>query len=297
MDNFELFKQALLEYNNTTEKVENSDPEDCEKDNLCISHSEYNNSAILVETSDEDDVCLHEKVIEENGGKICMDCGIEVSRDILYDKEWRYYGSNDTKHTSDPNRCHIRKSEYKTIFKDVENMGFSEKIINIANGIYEDVTKNKIYRGKSRKAIIFACIFHSYKIDGNPLSCENLIKIFNLDKKIGLKGLKYVNLNASKKSKLKETYITPENLIEEIMEKFGANEDQKKEVTELYQKIKNKSSTLNRSRPQSVASGLVRYYILSKNKDISMTDFKEKVNLSELTINRITKEITKILKD
>ena len=281
MDNFDLFHKALLEYNNTTtDKVENE-----KIDEIDLS-------------DDENQVgCSHDKIIEENGGKICIDCGIEVSRDILYDKEWRYYGSSDTKHASDPNRCHIRKSEDKTIYKDVENMGFSDKIINIANGIYEDVTKNKIYRGKSRKAIIFACIFHSYKIDGNPLSCEHLIKIFNLDKKIGLKGLKYVNLNASKKSKLKETYITPENLIEEIMDKFGANDDQKLEVTELYQKIKNKSSTLNRSRPQSVASGLVRYYILSKNKDISMNDFKEKVNLSELTINRITKEITKILKD
>ena len=59
--------------------------------------------------------------------------------------------------------------------------------------------------------------------------------------------------------------------------------------------IKNKSSILNRSRPQSVASGLVRYYILKNNKNISLSEFKSKVNLSELTINRICKEITKIL--
>ena len=94
---------------------------------------------------------------------------------------------------------------------------------------------------------------------------------------------------------LKVNYITPENLIKEIMNKFDASEDQIDDVIQLYKKIKNKSSIINRSRPQSVASGLVRYYILIKNKNISMHEFKQKVNLSELTINRICKEITTIL--
>ena len=138
--------------------------------------------------------------------------------------------------------------------------------------------------------------FHSYKLEGNPQSCESLIEVFNLDRKIGLKGLKHVNLNAPKDSNIRTTYITPQNLIQEVMDKFNASDDQVKEVIKLYEKIKNKSSMLNRSRPQSVASGLVRYYILLKEKDISMDEFKSKVKLSELTINKMAKEIATILK-
>ena len=52
---------------------------------------------------------------------------------------------------------------------------------------------------------------------------------------------------------------------------------------------------MNRSRPQSIASGLVRYYILLRKKDISMDEFRVKVDLSELTIIRIVKEIARIL--
>ena len=80
------------------------------------------------------------------------------------------------------------------------------------------------------------------------------------------------------------------------MEKFDATEHQIEEVNTLYSKIHNKSSILNRSRPQSVASGLVRYYILMKGKDISMKEFKQKVKLSELTIEKMAKEISRILK-
>ncbi len=239
--------------------------------------------------------CEHLHVISDNGTTLCEDCGEEINRDISYDKEWRYYGAADTKHNSDPNRCHIRKIEDRTIYKDVEGMGFSDKILTKANELYVEVTKGKIYRGNSRKAIVFACIFHTYKSVGNPQSCDNLISIFNLKRKIGLQGLKHVNLNAPKNSYVRMSYITPENLIREIMNKFDADESQVKEVIQLYERIKNKSSILNRSRPQSVASGLVRYYIIKNNKNISLSEFKNKVNLSELTINRICKEITKIL--
>ena len=241
--------------------------------------------------------CEHKNIVKEKDTRSCEDCGMILSRNISYDKEWRYYGASDTKYHSDPNRCNIRKLSDRTILKDVENMGFSKKIINAANKIYQEVTNGKIYRGNSRKAIIFACIFHAYKIDGNPQSCEHLINIFNLERKIGLKGLKHVNLNADKNSQIRSTYITPENLISEIMDKFDASNLQKQEVIALYQKIKNKSSFLNRARPQSVASGLVRYYILIKRKNISIAEFKNKVQLSEMTINHVVSEIATILKN
>lgn len=132
-------------------------------------------------------------------------------------------------------------------------------------------------------------------MSGKPQTHDKLIQVFSLKRKTGLKGLKHVNLYASRDSKLRTTYITPINLVEDIMEKFSANKDQKKEVGELYEKIKNKSSRLNRSRPQSVASGLVYYWIRLKKKEITLKEFAKKVNLSELTINKIAKEISGVL--
>ena len=79
------------------------------------------------------------------------------------------------------------------------------------------------------------------------------------------------------------------------MDKFKATSMQKKEVIELYNKIKNKSSKINRSRPQSISSGLIYYWISLKNIEISLKDFAKKVDLSELTITKIAKEISDIL--
>lgn len=273
MSDFELLNKVLNEYKkNINSDLENSDSEKGEKI-----------------------YCHHKNVTLEKGIDICTDCGEEINKKMQHTKEWRYYGQVDSRHISDPNRVQIRKSEERNIFRDVENMGFSDKIISEANKIYFQVTKGKIFRGNSRKAIVFACIFHSYKLSGKPQSHEKLIGIFNLDRKTGLKGLKHVNLHAPKKSHIRTTYITPINLVEEIMEKFSATPEQKTEVIKLYHSIRNRSSRLNRSRPQSVASGLVYFWICNNNKDISLKQFTQKVSLSELTINKIAKEISEVV--
>jgi len=248
-----------------------------------------------------EELCTHSNRLVESGVEICTDCGEEIDSNLFFDKEWRYYGASDSRHTSDPNRCQARKIEEKSIHKDVEGMGFGDSIISIANKIYLEVTEvtdedsQRIFRGNSRKSIVFACIFHAYKLNGTPQSLESLIPMFDITKKAALRGLRFVNRNAPKHSPVRTTYITPANLVEEIMDKFSASRDQKNEVIELYKKINNKSSRLNCSRPQSVASGLTYYWICKKNKNISIREFVKKVGLSELTVNRISKEISEIL--
>lgn len=253
----------------------------------------------------EEDVCVnkkggckHKNIVSESGTYLCSDCGLELSKVMSYEKDWRYYGSDDTRKNSDPNRCHIRKTEDKSIYKDVENFGFSEKVVNMANDIYSQVTRGKIYRGNSRKAIIFGCIFHSIKINGKAYTCESLREIFQLDRKIILRGLKHVSLNAPKSSQIRmKPSTTNHDLIEEYMNKFSLNEDEKKEVILIYQKIKNKSTIINRSRPQSVTSSLMYYYLCKKKgaNNINMEEFIKQVKLSKLTIDKISKEIESII--
>jgi transcription initiation factor TFIIIB Brf1 subunit/transcription initiation factor TFIIB len=245
-------------------------------------------------TQDNED-CLHNELVTENGIISCLECGEEIRRNITHEKEWRYYGSSDSKRCTDPNRVQMRKCEDRNIHKDVENMGFSETIVTKADELYSQVTKGQIYRGNSRKAIVFACIFHAYKMSDNHQTPETLINLFGLSRKNGLKGLKIVNVNAPKDSHIHTTFITPVHLIHEIMDKFKATPAQKEEVIGFYERIKNRSSKLNRSRPQSVAAALTYYWICRKNIDISLKDFSKKVDLSELTINKNANEVTLVL--
>lgn len=257
----------------------------------------------LVSENDKDiketDTCVHQhkNTVIEGNNTLCVDCGMILTKNFSYEKEWRYYGSMDTKHSSDPNRCNIRKVDEKGIFKDVEKLQINAKVVSCANDLYEKVTKKKIYRGNTRKGIIFACIYHAFNMNGNPQSCETLLQMFDIEQKVALKGLKFVNLNMPLDSSLRRDNTSNDvtHLIHEIMSQFNANENQVKEVLVLYDHLSNKSSLLNRSRPQSVACGLIRYYIMKNNPDYSIDYFREKIKLSELTLTRIVREIETIM--
>lgn len=237
--------------------------------------------------------CKHEDCINEKGISICSNCGQELSFSLINEKEAKYYGQGDNKHLIDSSRIQLRKAEEKGIFHDVEHMGFSEHIIASANKIYIDVTKQKIFRGNSRKAIISACIFYAFIQSDCFQSHQKLVSIFNLTQKAGLKGLKFVMYSIRSKDK-KIIHITPIHLITEIMDMFQTSIEQKQEVIDIHEKVQ-KIKKLNKSRPQSISAGIIYYWIKLKDKKISLKHFSEKVNLSSLTIVNIAKQIATIL--
>jgi len=269
MSEFTMFDKALNEYN----IIKSSD-------NILIEKNNY---------------CNHNDIVNENGIISCLECGEQIQRTIMHEKEWRFYGNYDGKRSSDPNRVQIRKCDDRTINKDVENMGFSETIVSKANEIYIEVTKGQIFRGDSRKAVVFACIYHAYKMSGKCQTPKNLMETFGLNKKNSLKGLKIVNVNIPKDSPIHSSTLTAVHHIHDVMDKFSASPLQKSEVIELYRKTKNRSSKLNRARPQSFACALVYYWICKKNMDISLKKFAQKADLSELTINKNAKEVSIVL--
>lgn len=238
--------------------------------------------------------CKHVNNVHENNSVFCPDCG-ETIKKITHDQEWRFYGSSDSKRRTDPTRVQERKIHERNINKDIENMGFSKNIIEKANEIYTKVTNGQIYRGDSRKSIIFACVYHAYKLDSSLQIPTNLVQIFNISKKSSLRGMKIVKINMYMDLPVQNTMMTIENHIDDTMNYFSATKEQKNEVYELYNSIKNRSSKLNRSRPQSVSISLIYYWILKNKKPISLKQYSSQVGLSEMTINKNITEIKNIL--
>jgi transcription initiation factor TFIIIB Brf1 subunit/transcription initiation factor TFIIB len=255
----------------------------------------FNSNPACIEESQP--ICKHAHLVTEYSSVLCKDCGIELRKDEPV------HGWKSNPRYDNPNSCSQQTSEFyvkryvkeKSIYSDVQNMNISEHIKDIANSIYTDVCQDKVHRGVRRKAIIFASVFHAYKLDDNPQSYETLIHIFDIQRKDALKGLKYINENISRQSPIRTVYITPEHLIREFLAYFSISEERKAEIIALYHQVKNKSSILNRSRPQSVASGIIWYWIKLNRNQLDMKEFTSRVDLSELTIVKMAKEVSRIL--
>ena len=78
------------------------------------------------------------------------------------------------------------------------------------------------------------------------------------------------------------------------MEDLNATDAQIDEIKSIYKYLCGKSSLLNRSRPQSFATGLAKYYIMKKNPNF-LFEVKYNVKLSNLTLKRIVNEIETIM--
>jgi len=247
------------------------------------------------ESSIDARICHHENIFSEKGSVFCTDCGEQVNKTIVDNKPWKFHNPIDTKRISDPNGMHLRKKPESNIYKDLEHLSFSEDILALSNDYYRQSTNGKIYRGSKRKSIVFGCVFHACKTLKKPISSSNLMTMFSIELKEASDGLKTVKLNAPKDSQIKTCYVTPEDFIEDIMEELSCCERDKESVKNLYGKIHNRSSQLNRSRPKSIAAALIFYWIRKNNKDITIKEFTRKVELSELTITKIKKLIEEIL--
>jgi transcription initiation factor TFIIIB Brf1 subunit/transcription initiation factor TFIIB len=227
--------------------------------------------------------CPHTDSMQDKNVIVCVSCGKCIQRLYNQHREWN---SQQTRATADE----------KNIFKDVESIHFSDHVVQLANSLYLQVTQDKIYRGNARKGIISACIFHAFKIIGKPQIYKKIIKLFNINKKIGLKGLKFVSINAPKHSVIFKTQITPLTYIEYYLEELQASEVDVAHVKSLYEQVqRTQCHKLNRSRPQSVASGIVYHWLLQQSRKIPLKMFSKIAELSELTIVKIQKDIKELL--
>lgn len=227
--------------------------------------------------------CEHLNQIKDKSTITCIDCGECIYK--IYNQQ-RDFKSQKTRFTI----------EEKNIYKDVENIKFSENVVQIANSLYCQVTNDKIYRGNARRGIISACIFHAFKILGRPQIYKKIIQLFNITKKVGLKGLKFVSIHAPKNSIIFKTQITPITFIEYYMEELQATADDIYKVKELFNIIEQtQNAKLKRSRPQSIASGIVYYWIIEENKNITLKTFSRITELSELTIAKLEKDVRQII--
>lgn len=229
--------------------------------------------------------CKHpaELLVKSESFWICGDCGIEIPQ--------------ETKHAPDPSRCSIHRVRDKNIYDDLNNLPISNHIKDLANTIYSQVCRDNIHRGKYRKAIIFASVFNAYKIDQNPQDGIELMQMFHIDKKDAHKGLKFVKKNIPADSPIRFMHITPRHFIGMFMNRLNCTQLQLTEVLEFYEKIVSKSTFLNQCRPQSTAAGIIYFYSILKGHQFLIKEFTKKVQLSELTINKITKEIIHVIEN
>lgn len=241
----------------------------------------------------DDNICIHSNIIlDDNDQETCLDCGLVIDC-ISNEQEWRFYGNSDTKYSSDPSRVQYRKEAEKGIMNELKKYNIPGDVKLRANNLYNIVTKGDIKRGRSRLAIIFACVFTAYiELDKSKPS-EELTEMFNLERREASRALTLLQTNYKSRSSL---YISSYHYIPLILSKFNADKSHEENIKKIYNLLEAKDiSKINGSNPKSISAGLVYYYLININKCIDPDTFSKIVGLSKITILKISKFISNIV--
>jgi len=218
---------------------------------------------------DKDNSCLH----LNNNGICCLDClQILTSCDGTTFKESKNYLPRKI-------TGHVIKPE------DINNLNIPSEVLNYASELF-DCMNYKIFRGANRRAIICACLLHSYKIYNYNISFSEIVKKFNTKQSMCLNGLKLIDLHLGKNSKLQYKKLSNNNItisfaIKNIASKLNINQ----EIN--YDNYIDRVNS--RCRITTAAAAILWLWIRDNNLEIKIEQVSKQGNLSVNTIKKAIK--------
>jgi hypothetical protein len=266
--------------------------------------------------------CTQFIVDPASGFQICRECGLqnEDANCDNYDPEQRYFGANDTRHSSNPTRCQYRSTgEDRTIDHDLEGKNFPRMIVETANDYFQRVTTGeggvrKTKRSKSRLQLIYGCLHEAFKNCGEPQNPVSLARRLGISSQHA-RGVKKVMAALAPKKRIATSdddceapvvllpvapkmYVHAIHLVPDILGRLGITGGcHMREIENVYQYVFPRSPMLRRCNPLSFAAGLVYHHVVHELGPCDKCDkknFAEQVGLSEITILNKAGEIDKV---
>ena len=281
--------------------------------------------------------CLEENCLISDIDMItCTLCGTENDHIIDRNAEWRFYGNDDNKRSSDPNRCGmptnqiISDSTLSTVilgrgfeiyrklnswngltYKEKSLIAILNKIAQKANidnvpqsiidstmKMYKIVSKDYIKRGTSRECLIAACFFNALKDNNMIRSNEEVAKLFGVKSKKLSKGC---NEFAELMYQKDKDYVKKMRPIDskDLIERFCVV----LEIDERYIDIANTVALLvdklgicQENNPKSIAVGCI--YLISQNYNLGFTkkEIADNCHTSEVTVSNTYSQMAKFKK-
>ena len=188
--------------------------------------------------------------------------------------------------------------EFQRINMMAQQSGVNKLIIDNAIIYHKKISEHQTFRGINRDGIIAASIYISFRINNTPRTAAEIAKIFNLDKTSATKGCKNACsiINTIEKTEEEKTVLCktgPQSFIERYCSKLNINNELTRLSMFVAKKIQD-TNAIPENTPNSIASGIVYFVCQICNLNISKQDVHNISEISEVTINKCYKKLSKL---
>ena len=178
--------------------------------------------------------------------------------------------------------------------------GIPKIIIDDAHRYHKKISDMKTFRGCNRDGIIAASIYIASRINDYPRTAKEIATIFKLDNTSATKGCKHaqqivnkLEIDMENNDKTFYHVTTPTAFIERYCSKLSINGELTKVCLFVARRIE-QSNKMPENTPHSVAAGIIYFVVLKCGLNISKRDVNMVSEISEVTINKCYKKLSKI---
>lgn len=187
-----------------------------------------------------------------------------------------------------------RKSESSrfkdvTILPELNTFQMTNELKMEITVLYNSLTDGKTKKMGKRRGAIYCCVISACKTRGIPFDKSVIQKNLGLTQKQVNSAVKqYDGFFGSGK-----VSVTIQELLLPLFESIGIQSSCMGEVLEIYELCMKKSPLFNSSKPESIAAGLVYFYLKTQLKDFNQDALFNLLKIGKDTILNIFHEIEK----
>jgi transcription initiation factor TFIIIB Brf1 subunit/transcription initiation factor TFIIB len=177
----------------------------------------------------------------------------------------------------------------KTILSDLVDIEVSETIKSKAEDIFQQL-RCTTKRGHRRKLLIFFCLLNAHRECGIHIDPKLLaIKVRINPSEATKASSMFSESQTGYRPKLMK--VSALDIIPEYCQVLNFDTDTIEQVLELGREIIEKDSSLEDTKPQNVATGVLVYFCQINGVMFPKKELSKILNLSEVSINSITKRV------
>lgn len=270
--------------------------------------------------------CPHAERAVVGGQTMCSACGLEIEW-LDFEPEWQ----SSLNGRPDASRCHKPRASKGGVFKMFEDycVGESEAVVKETAKRYARLVEGQTRRAKNRRGLVAACYYHVLDEGGDPRTANDVAVLFDLDSAKMAEGNKVYELQARNRAKASQTQTqTVCHVIGKLAQEAGIPSSHVPQIKDLARALENTSYMLNHSQPASVAAAVIFFFLYMQSvcaadrqprdpgaqgstagsatgggaankrprrRRIKKKEFARLVDLSDITIGRLVKEIWGLL--
>jgi len=267
----------------------------------------------------------------EEGAFVCRDCNYMQARVIDGGAEWRFYGADDNR-GEDPTRCgmptnnllphsslgsmvggrwndnrdnrRIRQfnmwnsmpywertlySVFEKLSSNASTHGITGKILDDAKIFYKTASEMKISRGDNKDGLVASCLYYACLVNKCERSTKEIAHIFNIESSVLTKGnsrfQEYMHINVPASG--------PDDFIRRFGTRLNMHYDDVCKCKAITQRI-DELEIISENALTSAAAGVLYFYVMLNDLDITKKQIAEVCEVSEVTITKCYKRLLKL---